>query len=241
MPSVKIGISKASGNKNYELYEQWLKAADPSVECIDLSLLPAEDAVQALGACAGLVLSGGPDVDPELYEKPEERARCTDLDRGRDKVELALIQRSRLINLPVMAISRGMQLFNVFLGGTLTVDLAIDKPSNIAHGWEDDQAEHALSVIPQSLLHHMTGIDESRVISTHRQGIEKLSWYLKASATAPDGLVEAYEWSDPVEKGFLLGVQWHAERLPFEHPLSGPIAKAFLDAAKAYVPHHRID
>jgi putative glutamine amidotransferase len=241
MDPIMIALSKGSGNKFYELYDLWLKTADPSIECIDLSLLPPEEAVQALNACKGLVLTSGGDVDPDLYDQPEEEDRCRDVDRGRDKLEFALIQRARLINIPILGISRGMHLVNVFLGGTLTVDLAQDKPGTIRHDFEDGVAEHAVAFPVDTLLQKMTGVHESEVISTHHQGIDRLSWYLKPCAMAPDGLIEAFEWGDPTDKGFLLGVQWHPERMPFEAPVSGAVAKAFLEAAKAYVPHHRID
>jgi putative glutamine amidotransferase len=239
MASVVIGISKASGSKAYEMYEPWLQGSDPSVECIDLSQMPPDDAVQALASCSGLLLTDGPDVDPELYEKPEERDRCRDVDRGRDKLELALIQRARLINIPMVAIDRGMQLLNVFLGGTLFIDLASDNPTAVLH--DGDDVPHPVAIVPETLLHHSCGVLEGTVNGSHHQAIDKLSWYLRVAATAPDGGIEALEWNDQTEKPFLMAVQWHPERLAFENPLSGALAASFLSAAKAYVPHHRID
>lgn len=241
MGPLRIALSKGNGNHLYELYEPWLKTADTSVECVDLSALPPEDAVRALNACQGLVLTGGGDIDPDLYDQPEEEDRCRDVDRGRDTFEFALIQRARLINIPILGIGRGMHLVNAFLGGTLTVDLAQDKPGVIRHEFEDGVAEHAIAFPAEAALQKITGVHESEVISTHHQGIDRLSWYLKPCAVAPDGLVEAFEWGDPTEKGFLLGVQWHPERMPFQAPVSGPIATVFLEAARAYVPHHRIN
>jgi putative glutamine amidotransferase len=241
MEPLKIALSKGEGSHKHELYEQWLKTGDQSVECVDLSLLPPEEAVTALNACKGLVLTGGPDVDPDLYDQPEDEDRCKNVDRARDKLEFALIQRARLINIPILGIGRGMHLVNVFLGGTLTVNLAEDKPGPTNHDAPEEVAEHPLALPADTMLQKMAGVSETSVISTHHQGIDRLSWYLKPCAMAPDGLIEAFEWGDPSDKGFLLGVQWHPERMSFESPMSGPVAKAFLEAAKTYVAHHRID
>jgi len=241
MASLFIGISKASGDTKYELYESWLKQVDSSIECIDLSGIQPDEAVQALSRCSALVLSGGTDIDPELYERPDERERCRNIDRGRDKLELALIQRARLIDIPMVAVCRGMQLLNVFLGGTLIVDVPSDKPDALNHQQEEGDAMHPVTIVPQSLLHRSAGVLEETINSAHHQAIDKLSWYLKATAQAPDGIIEAFEWSDQAEKAFLLAVQWHPERLPFKNPLSGKLAQAFVEAARGYVPHHRID
>ena len=235
MTNFSIGISTGVPSAQGEQYAAWLQSIDPSISCIDLSLSPPDDAVQQLGACRALVLTSGPDIDPDLYEKPEDHALCPETDRARDQFELALIQRARLINLPIFAICRGMQLLNVFLGGTLQVG----KSDGILHNG-DEVPEHPIRIEPSSLLHGIVQTEEITVNTAHHQSIEKLSWYLKSTATAPDGIVEAFEWSDQTEKPFLLAVQWHPERLPHDHPMSGALAKAFLDAAKAYIPHHRV-
>jgi putative glutamine amidotransferase len=236
MHPISIGISSGHGPAHEEYYTAWLKGIDPAVTCVDLSLAPPNDAVQLLNGCSALVLTSGPDIDPDLYEKPEEKALALKADRARDQFELALIQRARLINLPVFAISRGMQLLNVFLGGTLKI---VTSPDGLEHN-RDDELEHSITIAPDTLLHSLAGLTEATVNSAHHQSIDKLSWYLKPVAVAPDGVVEAFEWSDQTEKPFLLAVQWHPERLPKEHPMSGKLAEAFLGAAKAYIAHHRV-
>ncbi len=237
---IVIGISKGSGDTKYAQYERWLKAADASIHCLDLSLLPPEEAVRELNRCSALVLTGGSDIDPELYGKPDERAKCKDIDRPRDRFEFALIQRARLINIPILAICRGMQLFNVFLGGTLIVDIATEKPDALVHRNEEGTATHPIAIDPTSLLKTITGADEAIVNSTHHQAVDKLSWYLKPIATASDGIVEAFEWNDQKEKPFLLALQWHPERM-MESPMSTALALSFIAAAKDYFPHHRVD
>ena len=66
---MKIAISKGSGSEKYKNYANWIKKADESVECIDMSQLPKEDALKTLEECAAIVFSGGEDVEPSRYGK----------------------------------------------------------------------------------------------------------------------------------------------------------------------------
>lgn len=241
MYSVTLGISKGSGAPEYHLYKRWIQLLEPLAECVDLSALRPEEAVSTLNRCGGLVLTGGGDIDPDLYERPEERERCVGMDRGRDKFELALLQRARLLNLPTFAIGRGMQLLNAFLGGTLVIDIPLLKPDALRHDGGRQEASHGIIIAEGSLLRNAAAVSEGTVNSAHHQAIDKLSWYLTPTASSSDKIVEAFEWSDQAEKPFLMAVQWHPERLPLENPLSGKLLQGFLDAAKAYVPHHRMD
>ena len=73
---MKIGFSKISDNVGYQLYVQWLQTADIPFEPVNLFGLAPSDAVAALEQCDGLVLTGGADVHPSRYGRPDEEKRC---------------------------------------------------------------------------------------------------------------------------------------------------------------------
>jgi len=178
---------------------------------------PSMSVTEALSDVDGLLLTGGEDVDPARYGEIAHPA-VTDIDPGRDAFELDLVAEARARQLPILAICRGIQLLNVACGGTLVQDL----PSQVAGG-----TEHSLSVPPHQsydLAHEiwidkdtllarllndrLNGADTCDVNSRHHQALKTLAPGFRASATAPDGIIEAIE--DP-SSSFCLGVQWHPE------------------------------
>jgi len=155
----------------------------------------------------GLVLTGGPDVDPALYGA-EPHSRTQPPRQRRDERELALIGAVERCGLPLLAICRGMQLLNVAHGGTLVQHL----PDVVGHEGHNPTpgtfSAHAVRVDPQSLLAGALGWDIRDVPTHHHQGIDRLAGGLSAVAWAEDGTVEAIE--EP-SKAFVIGVQWHPE------------------------------
>jgi gamma-glutamyl-gamma-aminobutyrate hydrolase PuuD len=155
----------------------------------------------------GLVLTGGPDVDPARYgAEPHPRSQAPR--KQRDERELALIAAAARRRLPVLAICRGMQLLNVAYGGTLVQHL----PEVVGHDGHNPQpgefSTHAVHLEPQSALCGLLGWSERAVPTHHHQGIDRLADGFSAVAWADDGTIEALE--DPT-KPFLIGVQWHPE------------------------------
>ncbi len=234
---ITIAISKASGSSSYGNYAPWLRAVDPDVHIIDCEPLTSEAAVSALDSCDGLILSGGPDVEPDRYERPDLRSMCHTIDPERDAKEFALVERARELRLPLLGICRGMQLLNVAYGGTLVADLPLLRASSELHGSVDGvDATHDLHVEPGSILKHVCGVMDSTVNSAHHQSVDRIAQLFTVSARSADGTIEAFEWGDATLGGkpFLLGVQWHPERMSFEQPMSGSIARHFLHEADAY-------
>jgi len=234
-----IGISKASGNPNYAHYIHWIEAAAKAtgsdVECHDLSTLPSvEAAVEVLARCSGLLLTGGPDVEPSRYGKADELHRCY-TDPERDILEFALYQKAQAMNLPVLGVCRGAQLINVAHGGTLVVDIPNDTEANDEHArLQDVDSMHRLEVLTGSLLTKLTGEIEGTINSAHHQAVERLGEGLRLSAVSADGINEGVEWNDTTNKPFLLGVQWHPERMDYDNPFSLPIARHFVFEAESY-------
>lgn len=234
---MRIAVSKASGSDKYQLYGAWLKAADPDVEVVDLISMSPDEAVAALDTVSGVVLTGGPDVDPEHYKQPEKRGLCGDIDEHRDALELAVAKAAVEKNLPMIGICRGFQLLNVAFGGTLVADIPTQRPSDIEHRQVDGKdSMHELHSEPGSMIKRITRVLDGTVNSAHHQGIERIANLFAPSALAPDGLIEAFEWGDAALGGkpFLLAVQWHPERLPYDNPFSLPIAEHFVHEAHAY-------
>lgn len=173
-----------------------------------LTAWPADGA--ALSGLAGLVLTGGGDVDPARYGAVPHAA-VDGVDAARDERELRLVAEALATGLPVLAICRGLQLLNVALGGTLRQHLG-DDASLGSHRPEDGQGYvfHAVQTVPGSLVDRIAGGRLGACASHHHQAVERLGTGLVATAEAADGLVEAAEWGGP-DRRFVLGVQWHPE------------------------------
>ncbi len=163
-----------------------------------------------LDRVSGLVLSGGAfDVPPELYgEQPREG--LGPLKPPRTAFELAILRAALARHLPVLGVCGGMQLLNVAYGGTLVQDIAKELPQARAHQQAHDrsQPQHPVEVKDATLLAECVGKGQLMVNSTHHQAVKAVGTGLLASATSPDGVVEAVE--APGEP-FVLGVQWHPE------------------------------
>lgn len=230
---MKIAISKGIGTGpgawKYPQYAAWIHTIDPSVQIVELSSLPQNDALRALETCDGLVLSGGPDIDPALYGRRERRSECT-TDRERDAHERDYVACAAGRNLPILGICRGMQLLNVFYGGSLVVDIPGDIHAALRHRAEDADTWHSVTCTGASLL----GSDGTRfrVNSAHHQALAEVAHGLRVIARSSDGITEAFTWTDTLAKSFLLGVQWHPERMPTDDRTARTIAQAFLSAAR---------
>jgi putative glutamine amidotransferase len=159
----------------------------------------------------GLVLSGGEDIDPTLYEQAPHPA-LDSVNPARDAMEVHVLAGALRRRLPVLAICRGMQLLNVAWSGTLFQDLPSLRAGPVEHRQRAaiDRPWHRIAVEPGSLLADVTGGTGLVVNSFHHQGIDRLAPGLRTVARADDGLIEAVEAVD--EQRWVVGVQWHPER-----------------------------
>ncbi|MBJ7471063.1 MAG: gamma-glutamyl-gamma-aminobutyrate hydrolase family protein [Solirubrobacteraceae bacterium] len=167
----------------------------------------AEDVVSRLD---GLVLAGGPDINPALYAHPPH-ANLGPNEPATDAWELALLTAALERGLPVLAICRGMQLLNVAYGGTLWQDINTELELGDVHRQKERGSEvtHDVEVDDGTQLAALTGGGTLAVNSFHHQAVQDLGSGLRITAR-DQGLVEAIE--DPA-RPFVIGVQWHAESL----------------------------
>ncbi|HKY70495.1 MAG TPA: gamma-glutamyl-gamma-aminobutyrate hydrolase family protein [Nitrospira sp.] len=179
----------------------------------------------------GLVLTGsGPDLAPELYGE-RQRYKFRVMSQRRATFELEMAQLARAADVPLLGICGGMQALNVAFGGSLYQDIDSQRPRPLRHrqALPATQLSHAVKVAPKSLLGRIVKTGTMRVNSSHHQSVKEVAPSMKASAVAPDGIIEAIE--SPSER-FLLGVQWHPEFLFDRHRLHRRLFEAFLAAAQ---------
>lgn len=193
---------------------------------VPVVLPPQTEVASVIRRVDALVLSGGGDVHPDRFSQPfDERTR--NLDERRDEFEWELLRTTLAAGRPVLGICRGAQLLNVFLGGTLHLDLDSDRPGSLQHASSGDvEAHHTVVTRPGSALSQIIGIGPLEVNSFHHQSVRTTGAGLIDTAWAADGVCEALEH---VELPFVTGVQWHPERLDIAHPsrrLFGALAAA---------------
>jgi putative glutamine amidotransferase len=192
----------------------------------------AEDAIEPLlDRLDGVLLSGGPDLDPALYEaKPHPELGPIEPDLDRFEIDVAARADAR--EMPILAICRGTQALNIVRGGALHQHLP-DLSTEVTHRQTNPGTEpsHPVEIEPGTELARIFGGDELEIAdvnSFHHQAIDRLGDGLRVSARAPDGTVEAIE--DPGRR-FLVGVQWHAETL-VHREAEAALFRRFVDACR---------
>jgi len=222
---IKIGITDCV---KYNYYEKWFLNAEKNVEVMKLSY--HQNNANIVEECDGIVLSGGEDVHPKFYNKPEylELIDTWDVDEKRDEFEWKVIEKSFELNKPVLGICRGMQIVNVFLGGTLIYDIP-----TVADKFEHGKIEgvdqlHSVNVVKDSLLYDITGRESGEINSAHHQSVDAVAKYLEVVADS-ESIVEGMQWKNAKNKSWMLLIQWHPERmLDQQNPFASNIKKEFI-------------
>jgi putative glutamine amidotransferase len=166
-------------------------------------------------AADGLLIPGGDDFPPAAPYPPQ--VRFTPVAPEQLAFDRALLRAALERGLPVLAICYGMQLLCLASGGRLLHHVPIDAPDAGPHALPEPDGRHALRVTPGTRLAEILGADPPPVNSLHHQAVAAPGRGLRVAARAPDGLIEAVEWADAAEPRFVIGVQWHPEKLDGPH------------------------
>jgi putative glutamine amidotransferase len=202
---------------------------------IEVSLaLSSEELGKLARTLDAIVLTGSPaDIQPSLFGSGRH-AKTADSDPDRERIDFALLDYSLAEHKPVLAICYGIQSLNVFLGGSLIQDIASEFHTQVVHESEDEHCTpetfHAARIEPESRLSKLTGAVDVRVNSSHHQSILELGRDLCIVSRAPDGVIEAVEWTG--DANWIVGVQWHPERMFLWDSLAQALFVNLVEAAR---------
>lgn len=234
----RIGICDTEASPNN--YFTWFTEEDLGDEFELVKLGSPQSGLKAIESCDGFVLTGGVDVSPDFFGgNPDYPNRPEKFRIDRDTFESIVYEFAKYAKRPVLGICRGLQLINVLEKGKLIPDLGTY--GNSIHrkdaGNEVDK-QHDINIVEGSMLHQISGELKGNVNSAHHQGVDAntLSENLAANSWSTDELkiIEGLEFKDKSDKGFMLCVQWHPERIPGKetNPLSQKVKEQFLAAVK---------
>ncbi len=197
---------------------------------------------EAVRRSDGVMLTGGDDVQPELYARRLSRKlgkKVNPAEPARDLFELMVIGEVFRRHKPLLAICRGQQLLNVALEGDLIVDIPTQAPGALNHNRPDakDAVVHKVALTRDSVLTKIAGKQMLGVNSSHHQAVGRVATPLRVTAVSPDGIIEALELADgeAARSPFLLAVQFHPERLFDRHREHLELFRSFTRACKSNV------
>lgn len=180
----------------------------------------------------GLLFAGGNDINPALYnEEPSEYTK--DMSDKRDELEVKLLEWTLRDKKPMLAICRGAQLWNAYMGGSLYQDIATEiqgaTDHDISTKMQDlEHVAHVLKVDKSSRLAHIIDSTTINANSHHHQAFKKLGQGIIASAWAEDGIIEAIESHDD---SYAIGIQCHPESLYNSEPKWNRVFASFVRSA----------
>lgn len=211
---------------SFENYVQWIRRVAPAAQIVKLSG-PIGN-IEELPNCDGIILTGGGDIHPKFYGREDVLDLMEDLNGARDEFEFAVVRKALQHEIPVLGVCRGMQVFNVAMGGSMIPDVQ-------KAGYEDHSKgpgghrTHRVMVEQGTILHSLVGAGNVEINTSHHQAVDRIGRGLRVSARSKDGLIECMEWENPDEQPFALLVQWHPERMPdTESPAATGILEKFM-------------
>ena len=230
VPWRTVAEERSGQRARYEDYLAALRRA--GAEPVEISLrLPVDELQRLAASLDAVVLSGSPaDIDASRYSR-ERHSLTADADAERERADNLLIDHVLSTGKPMLAICFGIQSLNVYLSGTLVQDIPSELHSSIDHDREEDHTDARHEVrIEAGRLAELAGRPEVRVNSSHHQAILTHGRGLRVTAHAPDGVVEAVEWTGG--PGWVVGVQWHPERMQGE-PFSDALFRRLVMEAES--------
>jgi putative glutamine amidotransferase len=237
---IRVGIPyrtrKEELSKKREAYDKYVaavaaNAAEPVEISLSLSSAELQQLAQTLDA---VVLPGSPaDLEPSLFHAARH-PKTAESDADRERTDFALLGHAVTEHKPVLAICYGVQSLNVFLGGPLVQDIPSAIHTEIQHAWsghEGPEPHHEVTIDAGSRLAQLAGATKARVNSSHHQSVLQPGTNLRVVAHAPDGVIEAVEWTG--DANWIVGVQWHPERMVASDELAQSLFRELAAAAAA--------
>lgn len=178
----------------------------------------------------GVIMTGGVDIHPFKFNE-EPNPKIGEISKERDDFDFLIMKHAFENNKPIFGICRGIQLINVFFGGTLIQDINSQKNTKILHSQTAprDVATHKIKIKKDSIISDIFGTS-AEVNSFHHQAINKLSKDFKITSEANDGIVESIEYKK--KDRFIFGVQWHPECMTEKDEKMQNIFSMFVDICK---------
>ena len=184
------------------------------------------DSSTILSRLDGLILSGGGDIDPEIYNG-KSHVTIYNVDRERDRSEISLAQLILSTNIPVLGICRGLEVLVVATGGSLIPHLPDEVGEVVIHrAHQSSSIEHSVKIAANSRLAEIVGATELNVFSWHHQAASIVPQEWNVTAQAADGVIEALEHK---HHPWAIALQWHPE-LAIHDTLQQRIFQAFIHA-----------
>ncbi len=226
MKKITIGITDCS---KYPNYEKWI-LNEPDTQVINLS--HKHNNLDDIKKCDGVILSGGEDVHPRYYNKPEYLDYCNEIDGARDEFEFRVLEYTDKNQLPVLGICRGLQVANVFYGGTLIPDIPAFGRFNHSR-FSDKDRYHTVQIDDNSDLKNIVGTATGEINSAHHQSADLVGKGLVVNSISSDGIIEGIERKEKKSAPFFQLVQWHPERMTDQQsPFSRNVKLRFLEALR---------
>jgi putative glutamine amidotransferase len=221
--------------KKLDYYFASVRNAGAQPVDVPLDQSPAGISAQ-LNDLDGFILPGSPaDVDPARYGAAKH-PKTAEIDANRERTDGQILQHSFKTGKPVLAICFGCQFLNVYQQGTLVQDLKSERTQSLPHGDTDlppgakkGDFQHPATFEVGSLIAKLNGGTSGTINSSHHQAIANPGKDLVVTAHAPDGTIEAVEWKGG--HGWVIGVQWHPERMP-DDALAQKLFTEFVAAAE---------
>jgi putative glutamine amidotransferase len=243
-PKPRVGIPyrtrKEELKNERESYQKYLAAASAAgAQPVEISLgLTPSQLTEKIRDLDAFILPGSPaDVHPSLF-RAAVNPNCSISDPCRESTDFAILAHAFQDQKPVLAICYGTQSLNVFLGGTLVQDIPSEVATKIQHPWtghEGPEPHHTISLEANSRLSQLAGVSEIRVNSSHHQSVLASGKNLRVVARAPDGVIEAIEWTG--DSNWVTGVQWHPERMVAADRFAQSLFAEFVTAARRAAVH----
>lgn len=197
-----------------------------------VAVLIPPDPEEAAAICErmdGIILTGGGDIDPKTY-KGADHEQIYNIDEERDAGEFRVVETVLAQHIPTLAICRGIQILNVFLGGTLHEHLPETFGEDVLHRMPPRVAcNHHVDILPDTRLDSIIGETAIEIVSWHHQSLKEIAEDLSVTARSRDGVIEGIEMAS---HPWLVGVQWHPELSAAEDPLQQRLFDALIERVR---------